>query len=317
MIYRDSFLSALKKGMVMSGSFWLEKIRTILVQYGFSQEAKNMEEKLRFYQKEDLKNINKSEISIKIRKEKIEDYIKNLDVASLFEALQIIATSFIPDKNQSKEIVLQNARENPFLFRIQGNIIDHNGRKVSKIGPIEEDLDGHVIQQMKLSLQLSFAFIELGLDHLEKSKSLNVDKLLEHLFKSSAFLKEHRQIIKKGLIAYFNKDYISSCSILIPQIETIVRNIITIAEGAVYQQKEFNLRPLGSLLRDEVFFKIFEKFNKNIPIYFQILLTDKGGFNFRNYICHGHFPSNRFNKFVAVFIIHLLLILSTLRKKEI
>ena len=322
LIYRDSFLYGLKKGLVISGSFWLEKIRKILFQYRFSQEAKVLEEKLRFYQTEDLKSLNKFETSIKFSKENIDNCIKQLDEVSLSQALNIIAIDIIPDKDKHKNSILEIAKKHPLAFMFQGNIIDHTGRKVSEIGPLEKDLDGHIVHEIKLSLQLIFPVIELGLNHLEKNKSLNADKLLEHLFKSPFFLETRRQIIKKGLIAYFNKDYISSCSILIPQIEAIIRNIISIAGGAIYEstkslnEKGFKLRPLGALLRDEIFYKIFEELNKNIPLYFQILLTDKRGFNFRNSICHGDFPDNHFNKFVATYIILILLIFRFLKKRE-
>ena len=316
--YRDSVLSGLKKGRVISGSHWLEKVRKILFQYSLSQEAKAIEKALRFYQKEDPWNRETFEISVEIPKKEVEDYKKRLEEASLSDALKKIAVSFIPDKDQSKEIVLKTAREHPLSFMILSRVMDHSGRKVAEIGPLEDDLDGHIVRQMQQSIQLSLPWIKLALDHLEKTKSLNANTLSECLFESP-FLEERRQIIKEGLNAYFNKNYITSCSILIPQIEAAIREITAKAGGEIYKspqlnEKGFVLRPLGSLLRDEGFYKIFE--NKNIPIYFRILLTDKRGFNFRNDICHGNFPGNHFTKEVAIYIIHLLLILSMLRQEK-
>ncbi len=323
LIYRDSFLSILEKGIGIPGSVWLEKVRKILFQYGLSQEAKDIEENLRKAQKEDLKLLKKHKIPINIPGEKVDDYIKGLDEQTLFEALNTIAISFIPDKDQSKEIVHEIAQKHPLQFIISSsNIMDHTGRKVAEVGPLQEDLDGRIIYQMKQSLLLTCYMIELGLNHLEKTKLLNADTLAKHLFESPFFLKEQYQIIKEGLIAYFNKNYIASCSVLIPQVESVIREIMVVAGGVIYQpsrssnEKGLNLRPLGSLLRDEVFINIFEEFNKNIPIYFQILLIDPIGFNFRNNICHGHFPADHFNKTVANYIIHILLILSIFKKSE-
>ena len=305
LIYKDSVLSGLKKGVVISGSFGLEKVRKILFQYDLSQEAKDLEANIRFYQKADHQNLQEFELPVKIPKEEIDNYIKKLGEQSLSQALHTIAISCIPDKDQSKKIVLEVAKKYPLSFMIPGNVMDHTGRKVAEIGPLEKDLDGHIVKQMLQSLQLSLPWIELGLKHLGMEKTLNADTFSEHLFESPVFLKEYHQIIKEGLSAYFNKNYIASCSILIPQIETAIRETIAVSGGETYQsakslnEQGFDLRPLGSLLRDKIFFKIFEKLNKNIPIYFQILLTDKRGFNFRNYICHGHFPGNRFNKAVG------------------
>ena len=320
--YKNSFLYGLKKRPVISGSHSLEKIRKILFQYGFSQEAKNLESKIRAYQKQDLQNLQKHEYSIKIPEQEIKNYIKQLDDQSLSGALQKIAISFIPDEERTKKIIFKNAQEHPLLYRTSKNIMDHTGRTVAEIGSVEKDMDGYIIHQMQQSIQFNCYWIELVLNHLEDRKNLNANTLSEHLLKSPVFLNDHHQIIKEGLKAYFNKNYIASCSILIPQIETAIREIISEVGGAVYQtskssnEKGFDLRPLGSLLRDEIFCKIFEDFNTNISIYFQILLTDKRGFNFRNYICHGHFPDNHFNKTVAIYIIHLLLILSLVRDPQ-
>ncbi len=117
---------------------------------------------------------------------------------------------------------------------------------------------------------ISVLFISLGLSHLEKNKLLDANSLSEHLFKSPIFTKASHPIIKEGLNAYFNKNYIVSCSVLMHQIESAIRKLISVAGGDIYQASNnprktgFELRPLGSLLKDEIFIKVFEKLNSNI-----------------------------------------------------
>ena len=109
---------------------------------------------------------------------------------------------------------------------------------------------------------------------------------------------------------------------LIPQIESAIRELVSVAGGAIYQpsssskEKGFELRPLGALLRDEIFIKTFEGLDNNIPDFFRIVLVDKRSLNLRNNICHGHFPAISFNQGIAIHIIHILLILSILRNKS-
>ena len=147
---------------------------------------------------------------------------------------------------------------------------------------------------------MNLSFIALGLSHLKKNKSLEANLLSDHLFKSPVFTKESHPIIKQGLIAYFDKNYIVSCSVLIHQIESAIRELISVAGGAIYQPSNnsrktgFELRPLGALLGDEIFTKVFEKLNNNIPDFFRILLVDKRSLNIRNSIYHGHFPATFF-----------------------
>ena len=320
--YRDSFLYGIKNNLVMSGSHWLEKVRKILFQYGLSEQAKTLESNIRFLQKQDLNYLQKFEIPIQIPPAEIGNYMSELDRRTLSEALNYIALSFISNKEEAKDIVLKTAEKHPLSAMIPQSIMDHTGRVVTTIDPIEKDLDGHIVRQISQSMNINLHFISLGLRHLKKNKSLNANTLSEHLFKSPVFTKDSHSIIKEGLIAYFNKNYIASCSILIHQIESAIRELISLSGGSIYQtynnprEEGFKLRSLGALLRDESFIKVFEKLNPDIPDFFKILLVDKRSLNIRNSIYHGHFPANFLNEGVAIHIIHVLLILSILRKTE-
>ncbi len=319
LIYRDSFLHGIKNNSVMAGSHWLERVRTVLFQHGLSEEAKRLEAKMRALQKEDFLDLQKHEITSPFPKEAMDRCIKTLDSQNLSEALATIARSFIPEKEQAKNVILKTAQEQPLPALISQTIMDYTGRKVAEVGPLKDDLEGHIALQISRSIHFYRLLINLSLEHIEKTKSLNADLLSRNLFQSPVFPEENHQIIKAGLEAYFNKNYIACCSILIAQIEAAVRELISIRGGEIYQpanfseERGFALKSLGALLRDPKFIKVFEKFNPNVPDYFQILLTDKRGINLRNHICHGFLPSAGFHKQTAVSIIHVLLVLSLLR----
>ena len=322
LIYRDSFLHGIKNNLVMVGSHWLEKIRKILFQYGLSEETKELESDIRYLQKEDLNYLQRHEISIKIPREQIDSYLSELDRRNLSKALHYIAFTFIPDKKEAEKFVLKSAKKYPSQAIFSRSIMDHTGRKVTEINPMEDDLEGHIVHHISQSMDFYLQLIGLGLNHLEKNKSLNAHTLSDHLFKSPVFIKANHPIIKEGLIAYFNKNYIVSCSVLIHQIESAIRELVSVGGGVIYQpsnnskEQGFELRPLGALLRDEAFIKTFEGLNHNIPYFFRIILTDKRALNLRNSICHGHFTANFLNQGTAIHIIHILLILSILKKSE-
>ncbi len=323
LIFRDSSLWGIENNLVMgAGSICLERVRKILFQYGLSDKAKKLESDIRSGQKEDLKRLRKIETPIEIPKKEIDNYLNELDRKSLSEALNDIAVSFIPNKKQAKDTVLKTAKEHPLLCFLPSSIMDYTGRKIAEIGSIEDDLEGHIIQNISRSIQWLLPWIRLGLDHLEKNKSLSANTLSEHLFKSLVFPEENHQIIKEGLIAYFNKNYIASCFVLIPQIESAIRNLISVAGGEIYQspgnfkERGFQLKPLGGLLIDERFIKSFRESGEDVSTFFRVLLTDKRGLNLRNNICHGHFPSTFLNQRTAIHIIHILLILSVLRETK-
>jgi len=319
-IYRDSFLYGIKNNLVMVGSRWLEKIRKVLFQYGFSEEAKQLEPYIRSLQQEDLTNLKKIETSFKVPQKEIDNYISELDKRDLFQGLNYIALSYIPNKKSAQDTVLKTAKEYPLHKMVATSIMDYTGREVDTVDSLDKDLEGHTVLEMSRLMYIYVSLIGLGLNHLKENKSLNANSMAEHLFKSQVFPKERHAIIKEGLTAYFNKNYIVSCSVLIHQIESAIRGLIVSGGGAIYQpssnfkDKGFKLRPLGSLLEDKVFKKVFEKLDSNIPFFLKTLLVDQRSLNIRNSICHGHFSAHFLNEVIATHIIHILLILSFIRK---
>ena len=92
------------------GSHRLEKLRKILLQYGFQEEAHNLEPHIRVAQKDSLKEFKEYTFSGEIPKEYIDNYYNNLDQGELSEALNNMAMNLIPDKKQSKKWFLKTLK---------------------------------------------------------------------------------------------------------------------------------------------------------------------------------------------------------------
>lgn len=307
LVFRDYMLYVAKKYDGFVGSHRLEKLRKILLQYRFQKEAHSLESHIRVAQKDSLESFKEHTFAFEIPKELIDDYYRNLDQGELSDALNGIAMNLIPDKKQSKKIVLENFKNNPLHMLASQQIVDHEGRKVSIIEPINQDLEGHITREVFNSIKYNnLVYLKLGLEYLIKKRGLNVQSLSEHFFKNPFFEKKYHSIILKGLEAFFEKNHIACCSILTPQIESVIRYLIVSAGGS-YDQ-EMKLKLLGNLLRDNTFVSLFN--NNNIPDYFKIVLVDERGFNIRNLISHGYFPSEQFNERISFLLIHLLLILA-------
>ena len=165
-----------------------------------------MEPKIRSLQKKFLNSLKEFKTTVEIPAAKTDKYLSELDRKNLSEALYFIAFSFIPNKENAKDIVLETAKEYPFQALIPHSIIEeHTGREIAKIGPVEDDLEGRTVHQISQAIDFYAYFIILGLNDLKKNKSLNADSLSKHLFKSPVFLNTNHQTIKQGLIAYFDK----------------------------------------------------------------------------------------------------------------
>ena len=146
-----------------------------------------------------------------------------------------------------------------------------------------------------------------------------------NLEQTGRFLQENHPIyqkskldfIKIGLDYYFNKKYVESSHILIPQIEDLFRVLIEMSGGAIYKSGRYGglfLKTLDELLRDDIISNVF---NDETSEYFRIILTDQRGWNIRNNICHGITNVAYFNIEIADRIFHVLLLLAQIRNKEV
>ena len=126
-----------------------------------------------------------------------------------------------------------------------------------------------------------------------------------------------REILKKGLDAYFHEDYVVTLHLVIPQIEQALRTLLELGHVSVYkpQQKHggFILRSLDDLLREPM---VKEVFGADFPLYAQVLFTDQRGINLRNDLTHGILSPDRMGPTLADRVFHVLLCLGGVRKKE-
>ena len=127
-----------------------------------------------------------------------------------------------------------------------------------------------------------------------------------------------RPLLEKGVRAYFDKDYIVACYILVPLFEASIRNLAASTghevlrpngepeEGNEYVSLE---KLLGVLEQDDAE-------HKDVYVYFKHLFTDKYGWNTRNLLCHGALAASAFNNTLANRIMHAWLVLSQIRLVE-
>jgi hypothetical protein len=165
-------------------------------------------------------------------------------------------------------------------------------------------------------MQIEGFFLSGAIDTLINHFNPKDEDLVKHLLQSPLFDSEMEPALQVGFSAYLRKDHISSIYVLIPQIETAIRKLAKLVQAPIYRAGRYGdmlLRNLDDLLRDEI---IKANLGSQIVFYLRILLTDQRGWNLRNIISHGLVPSTMLNRRQADRVVHVLLLISGIRKKE-
>jgi hypothetical protein len=296
---------------------WLEEVYMIYSEFGHKDEAEKLTIRLRDLGKQIPSEMKTISCSMKISFEKMEQYVSELIAGNLEEVLSRISYHYIPSKSEIENQLKDLAEKAPLQFLIRSEIHDYQGRHISSIGSIEDDLNGHIVNQISQDIRISSPFLREVIKAVIDKFNISAKALVEYIYKAPVFDENKRTIIETGIQEYLNGNYIIAIHLLIPQIEDAFRKIIEKSGGSVLKPSRsdgFDLKVLDKILRDAIIVKVF---TEDAALYFRVLLTEPRGWNIRNNVCHGLYPSEAFNAIIADRIFHVLLCLAQIREKPV
>jgi hypothetical protein len=297
-------------------SAWLEELSHIYLQYGLRVEADKTLIKIKELSKKNMIELKEKEVSIGISKEEIEKFINRLIKEDTKTALINIAINYIPRKDIIIKQLKDQSKKTPILYLTIRKILDNEGRIISAIGSLEEDIDGHIVFQISKNMQISSFLLRKTISALMKKFNLDAEGIVDYLYESSIFDERRKKFFIEGIENYLNNEFIITLNILIPQIEALIRKLaekVGIPVLKISRYGGFHYKTLDDLLRDK---DVINVLTEDICLYLRTLLTDQRGLNLRNNICHGISQIEDFNQINADLVFHALLCLALVREEE-
>jgi len=314
-VYGDAFVKASQLGAGLLGLVWINKVYALYMDNGMKEEAEALNLLLRELGAKSASEMKPVRAEIKIPKKDIDAYISAMTEGNLCDALKRLAIHFLPDPEQVEAQVKDLARKFVFQSIIPDTILDHEGRIIAQIGPVDDDLEGRVIMQITENIAFENTILRLVIDNAFAKFSLSAKDLLDYLYISPIFDRENRDLIYVGLEAYYRKDHIAFASVILPLIESTLRHLLVLLKRPTYRPGRRGglfLRNLDEILRDE---GIRYVLGDRITKYLLVLLTDQRGLNFRNRVSHGLMPFTGFGEQVSDRLLHILLLLAQVSEK--
>ncbi|MCU9601359.1 DUF4209 domain-containing protein [Pallidibacillus thermolactis] len=296
---------------------WMENLHELFLQFQMNKEAEGIRKKLNELGPQVIENLSTISHSMEISEQEINDFVNLFLSDDIYKDIAIISYKFVPKKDQIEQQVLELSEASPLSFFITKSLLGEDGRTVAKIGSLEEDFEGNIIQQITQNLNVQIFFLNKVLDKFFEHHSLDSEKLLRILMESPIFNEDKKELLQKGIEMYFNEDYIAAIHILIPQIEAAFRRLINLSGGVTLKPSKnyggFRVKLFGEILSDPI---IEEVFSEDHKLYFKVLFVDPRGLNLRNNVSHSLNSVNTFNKANANLLIHVLFNLSLVRYVE-
>ena len=171
------------------------------------------------------------------------------------------------------------------------SIQDREGRVQPAPRTEEEHLEHGIYQQQEICRFLIGIQLEAAVAQIRSDRSVTPETL-ETLVRDHPHIPAgHGTSVLRGLVAALEDDFLSAVPILIPQIEAILRHVLT-SRGAVTSgldtkgiQQEHNMI---AFLKEEVYLKVLRPvFGETLLFDLRGLLVEKSGRNLRNLVAHG------------------------------
>ena len=315
-LYAKTFQVLSKKAGPMLAHGWLRQVHENFSEYGLKEEAEQLAVQLRELGQEAKKDMREFSHQIQIPVAEVEQFLNQLLDGNLEQVFGRVAAYFTPDSKKVEEQVKKLAEVAPLMSILSANIMGNDGRDIATVGSVENDLEGRVVLQMAQNLQIESIFLQRAIEELAKRFGLGSQELIGELYKSPVFEESRRVIIKKGLDAFFLGDHATAVHLLIPQIEQAFRQLLILCQRPTFKcnrQGGHDLRVLDEILRDPA---IVAFFSESKAGYLRVLLTDRRGWNLRNNLCHGITEPDSIGQATSDRVIHVLMILGWIRKRE-
>jgi lysyl-tRNA synthetase class 1 len=317
--YGKAFEQMARGANPMLATAWLQPVIERYEQAGLKQEAEN----LQILAGEKGKNISSDlktvSVESDVKAEDVEKLVEQLiGSGNLRTSLGHIAHYFLPKVDDTRKLLERLRSDAPFLSIVPLHIIEKDGFTTAKIGSIEDDFDGRLHHQLGQTIGFYMPFLEYTLGKLRERYAPTVDDILCFLCESPLFADAKDGLLRDGLEAYQQDDFVKAVHVLVPQVEYIVRHFA--GRLGIPTRKTVKNRPgitdaknMNDVLADD---RIKQTLTENLWRYLAVVYSDRRGLNIRNNMAHGLVLRAAFGRRMGDLVFHTLLALSLMRASE-
>lgn len=299
--------------MSMLSSAWLSELHQVYQRYEMHEEARDLVAKIEAASAGIEKELVRVSHSTTIPQEEWDKVVNDLTSGTKDEVLRKLAVNFLPRVGDTEKLVKEISTATTIYMNLTQQIVAEDGRVTATIGPVEQDLDGHIVQQLGHTMQFYGQLYRPTWDEAVTRLNLTADDIVEWLADCPLFDEDRLKLLKPAIAAYLTGDWSTAIHVVIPQIENALRQVLVKCGRPLirpHRNGTFMLKNLDEVLRDPATVRALPE---DVRVYLRTLLCDQRGLNVRNNVCHGLWNSEHFNWFVADRVIHAVLVIGLLR----
>lgn len=319
--FLDSLLETIKMSIQARGGMWgqgmIQQMQHRYRKYGFDKKANRLFVDLSDLGSMTLGELKTTEYSIPLDIEKIKAFLEEALDGSDRDVLLYYLFQYLPRIEDEKKRLKERAEQTPLLDLVSTFTIDSSGNTISRVGVGPNAEHQKLYFNMYENMRFSIPIMHLHVTKMKEEGKMTTKSMMELLEESPLITDDHKEIVRRGLEAYMNEDYLVCCHLLVPQLEAAIRRLFAINGANIMRPKanpaEGNeYLSLDSLLGSE---EALQFMKEDLANYLRNVLTDQYGWNIRNQVSHGLLGTDNFNFGMADRVVHAFLMLGVFKEK--
>ena len=308
-----AFENAAKSGEALVAISWLEDLIPFYRSVGLGDDAARVEQAISSRAAQAESEFGQFEVAIDVPKDRIEKWIEDTAGETFDEGLQKIAVRCLIREQSSKDSIVNITRNSPLYAMIGLSVIGHDGFTKATVGSIADDLQGRAMQHAADLFSWNASWLNGAFNRLKEKHGVTAAMLTASFENRTMFADQQMSLVNEGLSAWFAGDSVKAIHVLVPQVEAILRNMLSKMGISVrkYEPKVrgFQSIGMGSLLHDDAMKTVGLR---DVRFHFLALYADPRAINLRNQLAHGLARSESLSIGVANWVVHSLLVLQSI-----
>jgi len=281
---------------------------------GDKESAARVEQAIRQHAPEAQGELKRIESRYEIPREELDRWADHVAGATFQEGLSRVVAANLIRKGQTETSVRELAKEAVLHAHLNISVMRADGFSGAEIGSVEKDLDGRIIHHAANAFGYSAPFLNVALKRFREKHNVDLERLMSSLEDAPLFPAGRRQLLREGLAAWFTEDWIKSIHILLPQAEAALRDLLSQFGAPVMKPDRhyggFQAIGLGEVLSHDSF---RDRVPEDMRFHLRVLLQDPRGINLRNEFAHGLAARELYDRGIANWMVHLILMLGLIR----
>jgi hypothetical protein len=307
----EAFEAAAAQAKGLTAIAWLTDQLARYRQLGDREGVARMERAIRARAQEAQGEMKRISVPLNLKPEELEAWADHVAGENLDEALKRFAAVGVVGRDSTERAILDNA-QSAIAAHIPIVITGRDGFPKATIGSVTVDLDSRVVYTASQVLSQQGPWLNFAWQRIQTKHGADLETVLEWLSRSPCFPPERLPFIREGLAAWLAGDAVKAVHVLVPQVESALRDLLA-ALGGVVTKPDRHGGSQKISLREVLEHERFAQVPETIRFHFQVLYQDSRGMNVRNELAHGILAFELLGLGLGNIVVHSILLIGTFR----